>query len=279
MGQRQVEWHEILPLLAETAGAIVLEELAIDHALERELASRGIETPEALIKAEVEQLKTMLGGIGSSEEISSDLLERVRSSRGLGPARFRALLVRNARLRALVRDDIHLSDEELSEAFQTRYGPKVVCRIIVTGTEREAADVRRTLTSESLYLRERFASEAMKHSLDESGTRGGLLNALSLSDPNYPTIVRKTLERLAPGEVSPVIGLDKGYALLLLEETIPAETPPEDARDKVAAHLRMRKERLAMDRLAKSMLQTAGVSVSDESLRWSWSRRSLEPSR
>jgi hypothetical protein len=79
--------------------------------------------------------------------------------------------------------------------------------------------------------------------------------------------------KLAPGELSPIIRLENGYALLLSEGSVAAVTPPADAQNLARARVRLREERVAMERLARKFLQSAQVTIFDRTLDWSWNAR------
>jgi hypothetical protein len=90
--------------------------------------------------------------------------------------------------------------------------------------------------------------------------------------------VRQTLAEMAPGDLSPVVALERGYGLFLVEGVDPASGPGlEEARDEIARELRRRQERLLMDELARSLIDSARVTVFDPSLDWSW--RAGEPAQ
>src|SRR5690606_3630103 len=96
---------------------------------------------------------------------------------------------------------------------------------------------------------ERFAELAMRHSIDASASRGGLLAPISTVDPAYPLAMLKAIDGLVAraeadgaradggdGEVSEVVAIDGGYALVQLVERLEGSVPA----DPVAARARMR---------------------------------------
>lgn len=212
---------------------------------------------------------------GISPTAAADVLDDLRTRRGLGPTRFDSLLRRNAALRRLVRDSVSVSNPEIEAALAARYAERVNTRIIVVRTEREASNLRSQLKDVPGSITVLFAQLAMQHSLDASAPRGGLLDPFSLEDATYPIALRQALQSLAPGDsITPSIALDGGYAIVLLEGRSPspyAKRPGDESM--IEQQIRLRKERIAMDQLARRLLDAAGVTVFDESLAWSWSRR------
>jgi parvulin-like peptidyl-prolyl isomerase len=279
MGQDRVDWPELHDALAEAAGGQVVEDLALQRALRAEVAARGLKADTAAAEREKQLLlKTLTAAAGRDEGDGPILLEQVRTSRGLGPVRFRALLERNAMLRLLVRADAGgepaVSQEDLRQAYELKYGPRVRARLILIATEEQAREATDRLAKEP------FAEVAGAMSLDPSAARGGLLDPFSIENPDYPVAVRKVLRELEEGRFSPPIavawGQSQGFAIMKLEGRVPP-TPGaptlEGAADDLRAEVRMVRERAAMDRLAKRLVAESKVTVFDKSLGWSWDKR------
>ncbi len=164
-------------------------------------------------------------------------------------------------------------EEQLGTAHAVRHGPRCRARIIVVSSEREAAQARSRVEG-AADRRGAFIEEAIARSTDPSAPRGGLLEPISPADPAYPVSVRRALEALRAGELSPVVALENGYALLLLDERTEGDgTPIEAVRPELERLLRIRQERVLMDRTASQMLETARITVFDPSLEWSWRTR------
>lgn len=275
-GGERVDWDDLRAALSEAQGAIVLEEAVLDRLLARELASAGLRITSAEVDGERALLaQSMTQDAGISPTAAADVLDDLRTRRGLGPTRFDSLLRRNAALRRLVRDSVSVSNPEIEAALAARYAERVNTRIIVVRTEREASNLRSQLKDVPGSITVLFAQLAMQHSLDASAPRGGLLDPFSLEDATYPIALRQALQSLAPGDsITPSIALDGGYAIVLLEGRSPspyAKRPGDESM--IEQQIRLRKERIAMDQLARRLLDAAGVTVFDESLAWSWSRR------
>lgn len=275
-----IAWSALQPALAEAAGGLVLEEIVLDAMLDAELASRGLALTPAAVTAERRHLVDMIQtGAAADEHEAERLIDSLRRSRRLGDIRFRSLLERNAKLRLLTANTVSVTDAEVQQAFQLRYGPKFRARVILVPTEREAARIRDELASSPDHLTMRFAAAAARSSLDPSGPRGGILDPISPADPAYPAAIVRVLRTLEPGQLSPVVAVDRGYALVLLEEKLPPG--PEsfaDVRSSLEREVRLGKERAAMEDLAARLLASAKLTVLDRSLEWGWrARRPAEP--
>lgn len=278
-----VSWDELRAALGEASGGAVVEELVLDRLVRREMTDRNITLTPAEVARERELFDDQLrrsvvapdgaAGGGSVGDQAPKLLAQLQRSRGLGPTRFNALLERNASLRRLVRDDVLIDEPAITRELESRFGPRVRCRIIVTGTESEAARARARLDDGSPGLSDRFAAQARAISLDPSASRGGLLEPISAADLSYAAAVRSALRNLPAGQLSPIIVLDNGFAILLGEGDAPAQPIPASARASIESELRLRQERIAMDRLAQRLMNSAQITVFDPSLGWSWQNR------
>ena len=302
-----VAWGALRGRLAEAAGRLVLEEVALERLLEQELADRGMELTPADIHAEQEILLSTVDGAGErSRDERLQLLEALRTRRGLGEERLNALLRRSAMLRKLVVDKVIVEELMVVQRHRTLYGERYLVRAIVLPTELDATQALRDLRqaegapdeeppapgvdakaegpteaapADDPALRARFMQMAMDQSIDATAARGGLLEPISPADPTYPAALRDMLPKLAPGRPSPPVAIDRGsdqmgFAILLLEEAQPAQDVPlDDVRDEIAAELRLRQERILMQDLATRLLDSADIRPLDTHLAWSWEAR------
>jgi hypothetical protein len=271
IGQR-IEMSDLMPLLGEAAGVVVMEEVTIDVLARRELERRAMTISTLDVKAEEDLLMQAMERAGAP--ISGEVVLDMRAARGLGPARYKALLERNAMLRALVRDEAEPTLEQISQGMAVRYGDRYVMRILVAATQQEAAAIRQRLAAVPVEQRSvAFATEAFTRSTDSSNERGGLLEPISPADASYAAAVRTALPVVGVNELSSVLALDNGFAILLGVQKIAGQSPPADGEQRVRAELRARLERVAMDQLARRMLAESPPTVFDSSMNWVWSRR------
>lgn len=257
----RIDLSEIEAALLEYAGAEIVRERALDRAVAREAARRGIEVDEAALARE----RTLL-----TETLSSDpdraerLLADLRVARGLGPVRFAALLRRTALLRALVAEDVEIAEEVVVGAWDAAHGPARVTRIIAVGDLRDAMRLRDRLDDGA-----DFATLAVEHSLDASGPRGGRLGPVSRLDPAWPRAFREAIFALDPGVVSAPVPVD-GRVLLIevLEERPASGVTLDDDRPRSERAARLAAERLLMDRLARRLVPPDAIEPLAPALRW-----------
>jgi len=118
-----------------------------------------------------------------------------------------------------------------------------------------------------------FADAAVEMSSDSSAARGGLLEPISQSDPNYPEALRQTLFSLNPGAMSGPVLLNDKYAVVLMVKRIAADgVTLDDARPALERMVRINQERLLMDQMARRLTLDTTVTVFDDELNDSWQR-------
>jgi parvulin-like peptidyl-prolyl isomerase len=265
---------DLYDLIAEAAGGQVLEEMILDRRLQAELSRRGQTISQADVDAETERLFFLIQGrVAADGDEAARVIEAARTARGLGPRRYRALLRRNAMLRRLVRDEVTIAEEDVQRLFEVRHGARVRARIIVVPTERDAAAARAEIAPAD-DLSVAFARVAMDRSTDASASRGGMIEPFSTRDPAYPLPAREALRQVNPGELTPVIALDTGFAIFLLEDRLDGDDATlEEERTSITRELRLRTERVLMQGLALELLGSSRVTIIDDSLGWSWQQR------
>lgn len=274
VGNETYSRNALWDVLAEIAGKEAIRETVLDHAVSRELERVGLVITEADVEIERDRLTSRLAP-DADETRANEIVLRVLDGRGLGPTRLGRLLRRNAGMRKLVASEAEPSAEMIDLAHEIRYGETFDVRMIVTPTAASAqtaiGEIRRRSSERGLSLA--FAEAARDHSADASASLGGDLGAISPVDPGLPVAVRQALAGLEPQTLSPIIALDNGFGVLLIEKVNPAQDVSlESVYDELQQEVRLRQERLLMNRLAERLIVEYQPSVLDGSLRWSWDR-------
>lgn len=260
--------------LKEQAGKAALLDLILDHQLELEFRKLNLHiTPQDLDYEESSFVRTIADQ--SRQAQGYQLLDTLRSAKGLGPNRYPRLLRRNAILRKLTKDTAQPtpSETQLSEAIA--FGPKHRVRIFVTESRIDASALRNQVINAPLETqRWVFADACSTSSIHPSAPRGGLITSLSIHNPSYPSALSNALEKLHPGELSKILATDSGHTLIYLESITPAIHPTNEQLRFVHAQLRLRKQNAAMRKLAAELIEQADVIVMDRGLNWSWKNAS-----
>jgi hypothetical protein len=258
----------------EAAGAVAIEEAALDVLLEAEIKRAGITISETQVERERQLLFERVAAEAQvGEEQAGALIDRFRRSRGLGPIRFAAMLRRNAQLRTLVQEQAAAWEEPMRQMVTAELGPKARARLLVLPSPADAAAIRSQL--ESLPAGERsgtFARLAVERSRDSSAARGGLFGPASTGDLSIPPSIREFLSQPV-GSISPVLAIDSGMAIVMIEEQIAAAPATQESQNAAQQKVRTRLEREAMDKLASELLAQARINVLDNAARWSWENR------
>ena len=88
-----------------------------------------------------------------------------------------------------------------------------------------------------------------------------------------PTI-RAALTQLQPGQVSDPVALDKGFGVLKLERKVEGSSVPfDDVKGELAQQVRRRVERIAMQRLGRTILSESEVVILDPALQKSFNEQ------
>jgi parvulin-like peptidyl-prolyl isomerase len=260
-------WGELRPYLSEAAGGAAIQELILDRRLEGLTAEAGV---EITADDEAAEQQLLLKTLSDDPNRAVRLLDELRDVQRLGPVRYRALLHRNASLRALVRDRVAVSEATIEQMFDARYGAKRQVRLLTTADLAQAEEAIARIASGAF-----FGEVAVELSTDASASRGGLLEPFSRNDPSYPSSIRTAVWALeGAGDVSDPILLERGYAVAQLVEHIePALASIDDAdRDELERLARMRAERLLMDELAQRIIRDSSVMIFDPQLEDGWER-------
>jgi hypothetical protein len=122
-------------------------------------------------------------------------------------------------LSKMCRDRVHVSDQDLKDAFDAYYGEKVDCRLVLFPTEREAmtqyADLRKSDAD--------FDRIATHQANGQLAAVGGRIRQIAHHTTGNDELEKEAF-RLQPGEVSRVIGTPDGFAVLKCNKRIPPET-------------------------------------------------------
>lgn len=267
---RGVSWDELNERMAERVGGAVLQEVALERLLDEACARAGVTIREDDLADERELLLRTLedDGVARNDASRSELLGEVLRRRGLGEAGFRSLLRRTAMSRALVRDEVVLSEDAVRRAYDLRYGPSYEARLIVTENASRAGDAR-----QRLLLGEPIGDVAARYSTDTSALAGGRIPPINPADLSWPASVREAVRTTPVGTPTALVAIEGGYAVLVVERVV---TPPslgisEEERLRIARRdARLEAERLLMARLARDLLGNADVKIQSRALERSW---------
>ena len=250
-----VSFDDIRAALVESAGAATLRDKVVDLRIAARLKSGGI----AIGAEDIERERSILLDTLDGDRMRAiELLGEIRRRQALGDVRFEALLRRNAGLRALVAGEVKLDEEGIEHVFDMLHGPKRTARLAVLASLSDAEALLRD------HATREFAELAFERSLDETAARGGLLAPIARRDPSYPETLRAAIFATEVGGTSaPVLDGSRFYVVEVVAEKPADGTTREVARARCERTLRLSRERLLMDALARELASSEGVTVFD----------------
>lgn len=255
--------QEMWPQLIEASGSEILLEISLGHAIEDALANAGL---PRVTEEEVESEKTLLLRTLLEDDLGN--LESILADRGFGENRLRELCQRTAGLRKLVQPNIVVTDDSINRMYSLIHGPKYPAKIIVTSTLEEASDAIQRITDG-----ESFSAVAATISIDQSASRGGYINPISLADPLWPTGVREIIGSMRIGECSSPI-LIKDRWMIITKTGNPTSTTAKlpEVRQEMRTLSTLAMEQLEMERLSESLLSRISSTILDPHI-----QRAIQP--
>lgn len=218
--------QELGEYLIARRGAEKLNLLLDTRIIELACKSKGIEITPAEIEADLALDLQRMGGL-SQAEFAKTVLPRYK----VGLYEWKHDFIRpKLLLNKLCRDKVHVTEEDVRQAYEASHGEKVVCRIIYW-----PPDEAKEAVAEYAQLRdseEAFAEKAKhQHTLSLAAT-GGKFPPIGRGTTGDESLEREAF-KLQPGQVSPLLtnlkGLPRGVALLKCDSRVPADTVALDA--------------------------------------------------
>lgn len=231
--------------LAEVTPEVVLN--AVDELL---MVQRGRELGYAM---STEQFTSIVENIKKENKIENDdQLKAALDQEGMTMADLRRQLERQMLISRVQQSEVmaklQVTDTELKAYYDANKPsfatvPQVTLREMlfavpvgpqgVNVAQDDEAKAKAEEVRGRLVAGEAFPRLAADHSDSPSKANGGLVGPISL-DTLSPEL-RKAIEGLAPGDLTPVVRTERGYQLLKLENaTTSAIKPFEDAKDEIA---------------------------------------------
>lgn len=234
-------------------GNDVLESMLNKYLILQECQRLGIVITEADVDAEIQ---SMAQKFQLSVDRWLDLLERERD---ISQDKYRREIIwPTLALRRLAAERIVVGDEEIRQAFEAEYGPKVKVRMIAVSNRQKAEAIR----AEAIQKPDRFGDLAKEKSEDtHSAAARGLIAPIRKHQGH------EELEQIAfamkEGEISPVIPVVNQFLILKCEGHLPESfvSPDQIARIKTQMHdqLRDQKLRVTAAEIFKEMQSRAQV--------------------
>ena len=158
--------------------------------------------------------------------------------------------------RKLAGKRVTVTEEDLKQAFESRFGEKVQCRIIVERSLKVAQDMHTKIGNNRLN----FLQVARQQSDKNLAASAGQINPFG----RYTTFdaLEKRAFELRDGEISEVIQVPEGgYVIIMREGLIPADTTKklEDVRAELTREVIERKTKLEVPKLVTELKAQADI--------------------
>jgi hypothetical protein len=247
-GTRVVAYVNDQPVFREELGEYLIARLGADRLpflvnrkiVEMECRKHNIVVTDEDVNYRFQQeLKTFGGGVALSEaDFVNNILRRFNKTL----YEWKEDVIRpKIMMEYLVRGSIKITDADVRDGFEARYGPKVECRMIVLDkNERRVQEVWDKVKNSP----EAFLKAAKEQGIPNLATAGGLV------PPIHKHFGDKGLEdaafRLRPGEVSsPVQMKDESWVILMCERHVPENKLVRFEEERMKVHKEVEELRVA----------------------------------
>jgi hypothetical protein len=220
----------------------------------------GIEVTAGEVEASLAEDLKGLGGISRG-----DFVKQILRRYGKNLVEWKEDVVRpKLMLGKLCRARVRVTEEDIHDAFEARYGEKIECRII-EWTDQKEAEAALTKLRES---EQEFADQAKHQKVGPLAATGGKIKPLNhhLASTNPAFADRAANDRLEaeafrlqPGEVSNLLHTPDGFLVLKCDRRIPADTTinPSAVRDDLIKEVTERKTLEEIPKVVKELRDKA----------------------
>ena len=215
--------QELAQQCMERYGEQVVESLVNKHLILQACKQQGIRITNQDIENEIEAIATRFS-------LPKDRwLEMLQQERNINPEQYRRDIIwPTIALKQLATDELIVSDQELKDAFESEYGPKIQARMIATSDRAKAEKLLAAVKADPAE----FGNLAKKHSEDpNSAAARGLIPHIRrhVGEPK----VEAAAFALQPGEISEIVSVANQFLIFKCEKRLPA-TPISPAYRKIA---------------------------------------------
>lgn len=210
VNREPITWEMVAQEAIARHGEEVLDDLIGRMIIQQECERRGIAVTDAEIQQEVARFA------GKFNLTVETWYQLIQSERGMSAEQYqRQVIWQILALKKLAGAQITVSAEELQQAFERHYGPRVKARwIVLDANRRHAIQVLEQVKANPAD----FSRLAQKHSIDTSSSAlGGVIPPIRRHG-DMPNIEREAFN-LHEGEISPLVQIDgtNQWAIILSE--------------------------------------------------------------
>ncbi len=248
----QITRQELAEECLRRYGKDVLESIVNKHLIWQACQSHGLEVTEKDVEDEIGRMAAKFG------LSPGRWLALLQEEREISPEQYRREIVwPTIALRALASKEIVVTPEELQDAMEAEYGPRVKARAITVSTQAKAEELR----AKAIANPAEFGNLAKNHSDDQSASVHGLI------PPIRKHVGDENIERIAfglrEGEISPIIQVANQFVILQCEKQLPetyiAPRFRPDAENRIRDRVQDQKLRATASTLFQRLQEDAKV--------------------
>ena len=220
-------------------GEEILETLIARRLIEQAMKAKNLEVTPAEVDQEIDRVAMQTAGVGREA-----WLRTLAKERGISPIQYaRDIIYPALALRKLAAPRVQVTEKDLTESFESQYGAKIRCRIIMVDKLRTAQEIWEELKKNPAG----FEKLAQERSIDiGSRSLGGLL-AEPISRHAYPRNVSSAaFAQLVDGDpndkdpnhkpkdgdfTGPIQVTESSWVIMMREGLIEAQTGEPEGRE------------------------------------------------
>ena len=251
-----VYMNRLYGLLVLADGMRMAQHVVACELVDQAAADRKLSVREAEVQAEHETtLERMFPDVPQADQ-RERLLDQLLVRRVIPLRQWRESMRRNVLLGKLSADQVAVTDQELTEAYEDKYGRKVIVRHIQSANSQEAEEVLDRIRQGA-----DFAELAKKVSKGISRADGGLLPPIGPRPRSLPQVLHQAAWAMQDkGGVFGPIKAGTSYHILYLEDIVePQDVPLADVRDQLEVTVRSGKLQQAKNRLLLELVRKSEI--------------------
>lgn len=237
-------------------GRDVAERMMNKYLIQSECRKRGINITQEQVREEIERMAA------AYKLPVAQWLSLLKDERGITEQQYAEDIVwPTLALKAIAKDQIVVTDEEIGKAYDRLCGPNIEARIIVLDDAAQAAEIHKTVSEDP----SRFVAMAKQFSIDtNTASQGGMAPAplrMHSGTPEFDKIVFA----LKQGEVSKVFQIGNQYIIVLCEKINPAikdKNPlTEELKSKFVEEIKVQKLSRVSSDINQQLRKAAKVTI------------------
>lgn len=225
-------------------GQDVLESMVNKHLIWQACQEKEVAITDEDVTAEIKRMAEKFG------LTTSRWLTMLHQERDITPRQYRDEIVwPKLALEALAAEQIVCTPQEVQEALEAEYGPRVKARAIIVDSREQAEQLR----EQAIKAPDTFAALAKQHSEDPSASVHGLIPPIRKHVGDEK--IERTAFALQEGEISPVLEVVDQFMILKCEKQMPETHIANRFREDAEARLRDRLKDQKLRKVSRSLFQ------------------------